>query len=127
MREEVELLEDHPDLAPDRGDVPDVICQLDAIDDDLSALVLLEPIDRPDERRLAGSGCAEDHHDLAGLDGQVDAAQHVERSEPLVDITADDDVRVVARSSACVRSRCIHGLALLRAHRFPTPRAASSR
>ena len=53
VREEVERLEDHADLAADGGDVADVVGQLDAVDDDVAALVLLEPVDGPDERRLA--------------------------------------------------------------------------
>ena len=55
VREQVERLEDHPDLAADGGDVADVVGQLDAVDDDLAALVLLEPVDGADERRLARS------------------------------------------------------------------------
>ena len=56
VREQVERLEDHPDLAADGGDVADVVRQLDAVDDDLAALVLLEAVDGPDEGRLAGAG-----------------------------------------------------------------------
>ena len=67
VREEVERLEDHPDLAPDGGDVAHVVGELDAVDDDLAALVLLEPVDGADERRLAGAGRAEDDDHLAGL------------------------------------------------------------
>jgi hypothetical protein len=89
--EEVERLEDHPDLAADRGDVADVVRELDAVDDDLAALVLLEPVDRADEGRLAGARGTEDDDDLALLDVHADAAQDVELAEPLVDVAGDDD------------------------------------
>jgi hypothetical protein len=97
VREQVERLEHHPDLAADGGDVADVVRQLDAVDDDLPALVLLEPVDRADEGRLAGARRAEDDDHLARrqtiCDGQVDAAQHVELAEPLVHVAADDERR----------------------------------
>ena len=42
---------------------------------------------------------AEDDDDLAGLHGQVDAAQDVELAEPLVHVAGNDDV-------ACGRRCC---------------------
>jgi hypothetical protein len=90
--EEIERLEDHADLSPDRRDVADVVRELHAIHRDLTALVLLQPVDRADERRLARPRRAEDDDDLAGLDRQVDAAQHMQLPEPLVHVAGDDDV-----------------------------------
>ena len=124
VREQVERLEDHPDLAADGGDVADVVRQLDAVDEDLAALVLLQAVDRPDERRLAGAGRAEDDDHLARPDGQVDAAQDVELAEPLVHVARDDDVGRVGWLAAGRPG--IHRWSLL-VQRDPTPSARSSR
>ena len=66
--------------------------QLDAVDDDVAALVDLESVDAADERRLAGAGRAEHDHHLSVLDEQVDPAEGLEVAEPLVDAATDDDV-----------------------------------
>jgi hypothetical protein len=116
VREQVERLEHHADLAADGGDVADVVGELDAVDDDLAALVLLEAVDRADEGRLARARRAEDDDHLAGLHREVDAAQHVELVEPLVDVSADDDVVGVRI-----------GPALVGHQRTPTPSWRSSR
>jgi hypothetical protein len=42
-------------------------------------------VDGAQQRGLPGAGRAEDHGDLAGPHLQVDAAQHLERTEALVD------------------------------------------
>ena len=42
MREEVEVLEHHADLAPHLVDALQVVGKLDAVDDDLALLMLLE-------------------------------------------------------------------------------------
>ena len=61
------------------------IGQLDAVDDDAASLVWFQPVDAPDQRRLAGARWATDHDPLAARHRQVDVAQDVEISEPLVD------------------------------------------
>ena len=53
VREQVEVLEHHPDFAPNRLDLLEVVGQLNPIHNDLAALVLLKPVDAPDQRRLA--------------------------------------------------------------------------
>jgi hypothetical protein len=45
MRKEVELLKDHADVAPHFFDVPEITCQLNAVDNDAAALMGFEPID----------------------------------------------------------------------------------
>jgi hypothetical protein len=90
VREQVEVLKHHPDLAADRLDVLDVVVQLDAVDEDMALLVLLEPVDAADHCRLAGPRRPADHDLLALLDLQVDVPQHVELAEPLVDVAEDD-------------------------------------
>ena len=65
MREQVELLEHHADIAPDGVDVLQVVGQFNAIDDDLAALMLLQPVDAADQRGFAGAGRAADDDPLA--------------------------------------------------------------
>ena len=84
MREQVELLEDHAGGVADLLDLPDIVGQLGAGDDDLPLLVLLEPVDAADQRRFAGPRWAADDDLLALGDLQVDIAQDVEGAIPLV-------------------------------------------
>ena len=107
MREQVELLEHHADLAADRRDVPRVLVQLDAVDDDPALVVLLQPVDAADQRRFAGSRRAADHHPLALRDVEVDVAQHVDVAEPLVDALQFDDRRFHAGGSAHTARRSV--------------------
>jgi hypothetical protein len=44
MREQVEVLEHHTDVAPHLFDVLEVVVQLDATDDDRALLVHFEPV-----------------------------------------------------------------------------------
>ena len=84
VREEVEVLEHHADLAADLVDPLEVVGELDAVDDDAALLVLLQPVDAADHGRLAGARRAADDDALAARDVQVDVAQHVELAVPLV-------------------------------------------
>ncbi len=77
-RQEVELLEHHPDprahlahaaLGQARDDL--------AVDDDLAARHRLQRVDEPHERRLPGAGVADDAEDLAAADGQRDVVDRV--------------------------------------------------
>src|SRR2546430_2256180 len=77
VREQVELLEHHPDLFPDRLDRLHVVGELDAVDLERALLMLLEPVDAADERRFAGAGRPADDDPLALGDIEVDVAQHV--------------------------------------------------
>ena len=86
MREEVEVLEHHADLAADLVDLLQVVGELDAVDDDLALLVLLQPVDAADHGRLAGAGRPADDDALAARDVQVDVLQHMELAVPLVDV-----------------------------------------
>jgi hypothetical protein len=91
VREQVELLKHHPDLAPDLLDRLDVVGQRHAVDDDRAFLVLLQPVDAADQRRLARAGGTGDHDALAARHLEVDVLQHVEVAEPLVDAGEADD------------------------------------
>ena len=92
MREQVELLEHHADLAADRVDILDVRSQLDAGDDDLAALVLLQPVDTADHRRFAGARRSTDDDALALGDLEVDVLEDVELAIPFVDMAQLDDL-----------------------------------
>ena len=53
MRIEVEVLEHHPDVLPDAIDVPLVVGQLDAVDDDPALLMFLQAVDAADHCRFS--------------------------------------------------------------------------
>jgi hypothetical protein len=89
-------LEHHADFAADRLDLAEVAGKLDAVDEDLPLLMLFEPVDAADHRRLAGARGPAHHDLLAAPDGEVDILQHVKCAEPLVDM-AQLDHRAAAR------------------------------
>ena len=68
MREQVEVLEHHADFAAHLVDALEVVGQLGAVDDDAALLVLFQPVDAADHRRLAGAGRSADHDALAALE-----------------------------------------------------------
>jgi hypothetical protein len=86
MRKQVEVLEHHADFAADLVDLLQIVGQFDAVDDDLALLVLFQPVDAADHRRLAGTGRPADDDALAAHDLEVDVAQHVEIAVPLVHV-----------------------------------------
>jgi hypothetical protein len=103
MREEVEVLEDEPDVGALLQDL--LLLQLRQlvpgaavadelpVDADPATVDLLQMVDGAQQRGLPGAGRAEDHGDLAGADLQVDAAQYLQRAEALVDaVDVDHDV-----------------------------------
>ena len=55
VREQVEALEHHADLGAHLVDLPQVLGQLDALDDDAAFLVDLQAIDAADQGRFARS------------------------------------------------------------------------
>ena len=52
-----------------------------AVEADLAALIILQEVDAAEQRRLARSARADDRHDVARKDVEVDAAQHGARAE----------------------------------------------
>ncbi len=80
------MLEHHPDLAPHLLDVLEIMRQLDTLDHDLAALMLLQAVDAADHGRFAGAGRAAHHDALAFIDRQVDVLEDVELAVPLVDV-----------------------------------------
>ncbi|MET4831451.1 hypothetical protein ABIF44_000858 [Bradyrhizobium japonicum] len=91
MREQIKALEHHADFATHRVDVLEVGPELDAVDDNLALLKLLQRIDAADQRRLAGARGAADHDALALADLEVDVAQHVKLAVPFVEAGNLDD------------------------------------
>ena len=84
MREQIELLEHHADVAAHRDDLLGVVVKLDAVDDDAARLPVLQMVDAAQQRRLAAAGRPADDDALAARHFQIDVAQHVEFAEPLV-------------------------------------------
>ena len=58
MREEIEMLEHHADLAAHFIDLLQVVGELDTIDDDRALLVFFQTVDAADHRGFAGTGRA---------------------------------------------------------------------
>src|SRR5690606_24550080 len=106
VREEIELLEDHPRFPADRGDVAYVGRQLRTVDHDAASLMGLQTVQRADERRLAGAGRAADDDFLPPLHDRRDAPQHVEVAVPHMDVLADDH-RVTGRLVLCSADQSI--------------------
>src|SRR5207237_9251696 len=87
VREEIEALEDHPDLGALPGDValgvldelpvPLAVTDQVAVHLDPAGVDLLEVVDAADERRLARPGRADDAYDLARFHFQRNALQHI--------------------------------------------------
>ena len=117
VREQVELLEHHARLPADVLDVAEVVGELDAVDDDATRVVLFEPVDAPDHRRLAGTGRTDDNDHLLAADLHVDVAQRLERAEELVDVFELDDRFTL---------QWLRGITEL-VHRLPTPSLRSTR
>jgi hypothetical protein len=85
MRKQVEVLEHHADFAADRFDVLEVVGELDPVDHQRALLMLLQPVDAADHRRLARPRRTADHDLLAFADLEIDVLEHVEIAIPLVE------------------------------------------
>jgi hypothetical protein len=75
------ILEHHGDIALlGRQRIDDAI-----VDPDLAGADVLEPGDHPQQGRLAAAGGADQHHELAVGDLDIDAVNHMVRAERLLD------------------------------------------
>ena len=75
-RQQLEVLEDDPDLAPDPGNLPATQAgHILAVEDHRSAGRDLVPDEQLDQGRLAGARRADQEHEVALGDGQVDVTQ----------------------------------------------------
>ena len=86
MREEVEVLKDHSHFRADLLNVLYVVGELDAVDDDPAPLMLFQTVDAPDERGFPRAGGTADDDAFLLVERQVDALEHVEFTEPFVQI-----------------------------------------
>src|SRR5690606_4394532 len=83
VREEVELLEDHPDAGAHGVDVAVRVEDVLALDTEGAAARFLEPVDRAQQGGLPRAGGADDTDDLALVHRQVDALEHLVVAEAL--------------------------------------------
>src|SRR5690606_19588052 len=114
--------------APHLLDATDVVGQLDAVDDDAPGVVLLEPVDAADQRRLARPRRPDDDDDLAPTDLQIDAPQGFEVAEALHDaLELDHHLAGAAGDGGVGEDPLLGALLLGRAHLVPTPRRRSRR
>ena len=74
---QVVLLEDHGDVAPEQAQVAGAGAERRALDDDLAAGRLGQPVDAAQQRRLAGARRAQHDDELAGPDRQRDVLQRL--------------------------------------------------
>jgi hypothetical protein len=100
VREQVEPLEDHPDLGAARvedpvgerpeGTVPGERAHRLAVHPETPVARRLEAVDAPEQRRLARAARADEHHDLARLHLHVDVPEHRELPERLRELLDAD-------------------------------------
>src|SRR5690625_3823204 len=103
VREQVERLEDHPDVGAQLGECLALLRQLVTVDGDTAVVDRLQAIDRAAQRRLTRAGRADHDDDLAGCDVQVHIAEYVEVCEPLLDIVHRHHVVGVGRCRGAPR------------------------
>ena len=118
MGKQVELLKDHPDLGAEGVAVRIRLGDVLPLDEYRAGGGLLEPVDAPQQRRLARPGRADDADHVTDGDLEVDAAQHVEVSKRLVQID-DPDGRAVdhfdrAALASSRRTRYVSGSVMMR-------------
>ena len=76
LRQQLEILENNADLTPEYRDLPlSDAGYIPAADHDLALVDPLLADQRLDQRGLAGSGLADDRHELARLDMEIDLVQ----------------------------------------------------
>src|SRR5262249_12520085 len=76
--EQLEVLEDDPDLAPQQGDArPAQALNVLAVDDHAAGRGELFADEEPIERRLAGARGADDEGEVSGTDLEIDVAQRI--------------------------------------------------
>ena len=95
MREEVEALEHHSDGLAEFGEVlaEQLVAREDLLARDLHVGPLgnLEQVHAPHQRRLAAAALADDGHDVALVDVEVDVVQDEAPVEGLAEVLDPDD------------------------------------
>lgn len=77
MREQVELLEDHADLLSQAAQISAGGVEVFAVDFDHAVVDRLQAVECAQQSRFARAAAADDRHDLAFLDAEVDAFEYV--------------------------------------------------
>ena len=97
MRKQLEMLKHHADARAQFRQIGLGVVDLGAIDADVAVLERLQRVDAFDQRRLARSRRAADHHHLALGDAGGAVGQHLEgRAVPFVDVADLDHDRLVS-------------------------------
>ena len=92
--EEVVGLEHDADLAPQHVEGGVVLDDEPTVDADLALLDGLEPVDAAQQRGLPGAGRSDEAHNLVLGDLEVDALEHDEVAEALLDVVHLDEGRL---------------------------------
>jgi hypothetical protein len=94
LRTQIGASEHHADLAAHLVDLFQIVGELDAIDDDLTLLMLFQAVDAADHRRLAGTRGPADDDTLTLHHLEVDIPENVVLPVPLVHLLdIDSDIR----------------------------------
>ena len=91
VRKQVELLEHHADLGPHVVDVGALVLQMHAVDVDAAAGGHFEVVDAAQNRALARPARADDNHDFAALDVEIDAFNGLYAAEVFVQSVNDNN------------------------------------
>ncbi len=136
VREEVELLEHHAALHADlvdrllEGGPMTTAGDMHAADGDLAGRRVLQEVEAAQERALTRPRGADEHHDLALVDLEVDAPEHVVLAEVLVQaFDLDDGLAAdgMASAGADVRLGSGHASSSPFPSRAPCPAPCASR
>ena len=92
--EQVKALEHHTDVLTQFVNVAALGREILAVEPDVARVRGLEQVEAAQEGRLARTRGADDGDDLAGVNGQVDALEHLERAEALAQ-ALDADERLI--------------------------------
>src|ERR1700745_3280447 len=112
MRKQIEALEHHRHLGADFDNRGDIAIDFHALDQDLPAVVALEPVDTAQNSGFARTRRADDADDLALLDRGRDALDHRVSPKTLMDVRKYDHRRL-ARFSKC-RTKRMRGMLMVR-------------
>ena len=86
MRKQVVALEDDADVLAQGSQIELWVADAMAADDDLAAVDRLEAVDAAKGSALAGAAAADEDENLAAIDLEADAVEHLERAEALVHV-----------------------------------------
>ena len=95
------MLEHHTDFTTNRVDIFKVVGEFDIVDNNITLLVLLEPIESADQGRFARAGRPADYDSLPAIDFKIDILKHVKGTIPLVHLLDFDDDFVGYGKCAC--------------------------